>query len=318
MQCTCKGFDFDLVHLWQKFRTHNMDYVNTELPKSICNFCRHPLAEHLASESTTDSTKPPTQFEHSRLTSLKSVYGQLSLKASASIAISVGTALSLQQPTSIEECKKMTSVALHKVEDTKELELFIVTHRFGPLEANSVSDVTSPCEGGLETDCVLPNDGAPQETSSVQSTPANRKSHATKRATKRHKLSENVPHENKRRSLRIAERERRENERALEQEKRQKEKGNRSKSSKLEAFLEARNFSESEIEEKALIKPLSEAEVKYLSDNAVEFVQSLSKEENFSSCGKLPKVCMYILYMHLNRLTCYNVTYTLYIIINVI
>ena len=42
-----------------------------------------------------------------------------------------------------------------------------------------------------------------------------------------------------------------------------------------------------------MIKPLSQAEIRYLSGNAVEFVQSLSKEESFSSCGKLPQVHMY-------------------------
>lgn len=294
VQCTCKGFDFDLVRLWQKFRTHNMDHVNTELPKSNCNFCRHPLAEHLASESTADPATPPAQFEHSRSTSLKSVYGQLSLKASASVALSValgnGTTLSLQLPSSIEGCKRMTTVVFHRIGDTKELELSVVTHKFGPLETNLTSDMTSTCDRGLEeTESVLPDEGAPQIITLTQSTPVNGRSHATKRGTKRRKLSENtspVPHENKRRSLRIAER-----------EKRQKEKGKRSMSRKLEAFLEAKCRSESEIEEETVIKPLSEDEVRHLSGNAVEFVQSLSREESFSSCGKLPQVhvciCMY-------------------------
>ena len=292
MQCTCKGFDFDLVRLWQKFRTHNMDYVNTELPKTNCNFCRHPLAEHLASESTANPTMPPAQFEHSRSTLLKSVYGQLSLKASASVALSValgnGTTLSLQLPPSIDSCERMTTVALYKVGDTKELELSVVTHKFGLLETNLSSDMTSTCDRGVETESELPDEGGPQVTTLTQSTPTNRRSHAAKRGTKRRKSSENtspVPHENKRRSLRIAEREKREKE-----EKRQKEKGKRSMSSKLEAFLEAKSRSESEIEEETVNKPLSEDEIRYLSDNAVEFVQSLGKEESFSNCGKLPQV----------------------------
>ena len=276
-----------------------MDYVRTELPKSICTFCHHPLSEHVASESNTESTtKRPLRTEHAQSTLLKNTIGQLSLKASASIALPVAignSTTTLQLPQSIEDCKGMSAIALRKAGDTKELALSLVTHEFRSLEAKSTqfsSDVTHQNDTGLQAESMLPDGGASQDNnSSTQLLDTDGKSRATKRGTKRRKSSEStlpVPPENQRRSLRIAEKKRRVEERAMEEEKRQK--GKRGRSSKLEALLEARSRSEREIEEETMIKPLSEAQVKYLSGNAVEFVQSLCREESYRSCGNLPRV----------------------------
>lgn len=135
VQCTCKGFECDLVRLWQKFRTHNLDHVTAELPKATCSFCRHPLSEHSVAKSDSNkATPPPLRAEHAQST-LRNMYGQLSLKASTNIALPValGNGVAVQLPTRADDCRKMQSVLITKV-GNKELELSLLTHDLKKIE----------------------------------------------------------------------------------------------------------------------------------------------------------------------------------------
>lgn len=279
-----------------------MDYVRTELPKTMCSFCRHALSEHLASESASDSTKPPFHTGHAQTTSRNSC-GQLSLKASANIALSValGSSTSLLLPPSMEECKRMMTFVLHKVGDTKELQLSLVAHNFRPIETATVTTAQSSsngiqCHNGRQPESSSLNEACSHDSSSATNS-VGKKSRTTKKGTKR-KSSESkspVPLKTKRKSLRIAALKQKNDEAKAAKfsivDEQWLKKKRKKDGSKLEALLEAKNHMEGRIEEDTMTKSLSDSEVKYLSDNAVEFVQSLSKETNFRRCGKLPPVC---------------------------
>lgn len=290
-----------MVRLWQKFRTHNLDYVRTELPKATCSFCSHTLSEHLASES------PPNRTEHAHI-ALRNNYRPLALKASAKVACSValGKSTVLSFPTSMDQCKRMMTVLLHRLgEDTKELELCLVMHEFRALEVvTEKTDMqlsSSDQQNGEEASMQSSGEGrkeepVPSNENKVEDKSSTKGKKPTKRGTKR-KSSENkspVPPESKRRSLRIAEMKKKKEEEKLkfytvDEKWVKKYKG---KKRKIEALLERKGCSEMEIEQHNVTLSLSDSEVKYLSGNAVEFVQSLSKDASFRRCGKLPSVCM--------------------------
>ena len=218
----------------------------------------------------------------------------------------------------------MATIVLHKVGDSKELGLSLLTHYFRPVESDTKTDtqLASPCKNGENLEPVSGNRISTHDDSANK--PATEgvvtKSGSVKKGTKRRKSSaENdmVP-ESKRRSSRIAEKKRKKDEEiervskfdTLEGEnwlKRKKKSGGK----KLEALLELRNRSEREIEEDTMTKPLTEEETKYLNGNAVEFVQSASKETSFRGCGRLPQVqCTYI------RTIIYNVhAYRIHVIV---
>ena len=291
-----------MVRLWQKFRTHNLDYVRTELPKATCSFCSHALSEHLAGES------PPNHTEHAHIAS-RNNYRPLVLKASANIVCSValGKSTVLLLPTSMDQCKQMMTVLLHRVgEDTKELELCLVVHDFRALEVvtekTDMQPSSSDQKNGKETSVQSSGEGreepVPSNEDKVENKSSTKGKKPTKRGTKR-KSSANkspVPPESKRRSLRIAEMKKKKDEEKAKfytvDEKWLKK--HRGKKSKIEALLERKGCSEMEIEQHNVTLSLSDSEVKYLSGNAVEFVQSLSKDSCFRRCGKLPSVrtCM--------------------------
>ena len=220
----------------------------------------------------------------------------------------------------------MATIVLHKIGDSKELGLSLLTHYFRPIEPDTKTDtqLASPCKNGENLEPIYANTinahddqaGKPATEGVVT------KSGSVKKGTKRRKSStENdslVVPESKRRSSRIAEKKRKKDEQiervskfgTSEGEnwlKRKKKSGGK----KLEALLELRNRSEREIEEDTMTKPLTEDETKYLNGNAVEFVQSASKETNFRSCGRLPQVqCTYI------RTIIYNVhAYRIHVIV---
>ena len=308
VQCTCKGFEIDLVRLWQKFRTHNLDYVRMELPKAACSFCSHALSEHLASESASaDST--PQQTENAHTASRKN-HRPLALKASASISCSValGKSAVLLLPTSMDRCKRMMAVLLHRVADTKELELCLVTRDFRTLEGvaekmdmqpSSSSDQQNGEEAVVQSSGKgMEEDPVPLSDSKVVGESSMNGKKSTKRGTKR-KLREDkssvAPESNsKRRSLRIAEKKKKKEEEKTKFHTVDEQwlKKHRGKKSKIEAFLESKGYSEMEAEQDDVTVSLSDSEVQYLSGNAVGFVQSLSNDTSFRRCGKLPSVCI--------------------------
>lgn len=251
---------------------------------------------------------PPNQTEHAHIASSNN-YRPLVLKASADIAVSValGKSTSLLLPTSMDQCKQMMTVLLHGVGDSKEVELCLVTHDFKPLEVAVAEEDTQPssndqCNGEETSVQSLRKNGEGREeqiTSNdvrVEDKSSTKGKRPTKRGTKR-KSSENrspVPPESKRRSLRIAEMKKKKDEEKVKfhtvDEKWLKK--YRGKKSKIEALLERKGCSEMKIEQDNVTLSLSDSEVKYFSGNAVEFVQSLSKDTSFRRCGKLPSVCM--------------------------
>ena len=309
VQCTCKGFEIDLVRLWQKFRTHNLDYVRTELPKAMCSFCNHALSEHQL--ATSESPSIPTKHtEHAHTTS-RNNYRPLALKASTNIACSValGKSAVLLLPTSVDQCKQMMTVLLHRLDDTKELELCLVRHDFRTLKAvaeegTNVQPPSSDQLNGEETNMQSSIEGREEPTPSNEAKVVDESSTKGKKSTKRgkkRKSSENkspVPPESKRRSLRIAEMKKKKDEERTKfctvDEKWLKK--HRGKKSKIEALLERKGCSEMEMEQDNVALSLADSEVKFLSGNAVEFVRSLAKDASFTRCGRLPSVC--ILYMY--------------------
>ena len=270
-----------------------------ELSKATCSFCSHALSEHLASES------PPNHTEHAHIAS-RNNYRPLALKAFANIACSValGKSTVLLLPTSMDQCKRMMTVLLHRVgEDAKELELCLVMHDFRALEVVTekadMQPSSSDQQNGKETSVQSLGEGSKEPVPSIEDKVEDKSStkgkKPTKRGTKR-KSSENkspVPPELKRRSLRIAEMKKKKDEEKVKfytvDEKWLKK--HQGKKSKIEALLERKGCSEMEIEQHNVTLSLSDSEVKYLSGNAVEFVQSLSKDTSFRRCGKLPSVC---------------------------
>ena len=271
-----------------------MDSVRTELPKVTCSFCCHALAEHLASES---ASALPTQTEHAHVAS-RNNYKLLALKASANIAHSValGKSIALLLPSSVDHCKQMTTILLHRVGDAKELELCLVMRGFRSLEAVTETNMESSLNGsGHQHNGEGREEPVPSGEAIVQddSSTKGKKPHTTKRGTKR-KSSENkspVPPESKRRSLRIAEMKvKKDEEKAKLNTDEERLKKNKSRRSKIEALLERKGCSEMEIDQDSTTLSLSDSEVKHLSGNAVEFVQSLSKDTSFRRCGKLPSV----------------------------
>ena len=287
--------------------------MTAELPKATCSFCRHPLSEHSVAKSDSNkATPPPLRAEHAQST-LRNMYGQLSLKASTNIALPValGNGVAVQLPTRADDCRKMRSVLITKV-GNKELELSLLTHDFKKIETKPETDVVllesevpvKNCNGTetlpvCTTRVASANGATAQDAVSVE---VGGKSRATKKGQKR-KSSESTSPEPKRRSSRIAEMKKKDekaeknhkwwiDETLMTKKKKRK--------SKLVALLE-----ESELLETAMTKRLSESEVKYLNGNAVEFVQSFCKETSFRSCGKLPqvhvqwcmRVCMYMMYV---------------------
>lgn len=297
-----------------------MDSVRVELPKATCAFCRHALSEHLTHESMSESSiTPPLRTEHAQQTSLlRKTYGQLKLQASANVAVPVAlgndtTALQLPISCSIEECKRISALVLHRVSgDSKLLELSLVTHEFRSLEQEGgiVSDDTqslpndeaSVCQNGTESMSVSSTGLDRRGHSSEKSVPTAEeegeggdtcnKSHPSGKKGRKRKSSENkspaVP-ETKRRSARIAEKKVREQESKKNRKLNTAEemwlkKMKRSRGIKLATLYEERVRSEIEIE------PLSQPEVKYLTGNTVQFVRSLRGEATFRSCGTLPQV----------------------------
>ena len=308
MQCTCKGFEIDLVRLWQKFRTHNLDYVRTELPKAACSFCSHALSEHLTSESASAGSTPQ-QTERAHIAS-RNNYRPLALKASANIACSLalGKSAVLLLPTGMDECKRMMTVLLHRVGDTKELELCLVMCDFRTLETPSEKMDKQPSsssdqQNGKETGVQSSGEGMEEEPvplndSKVVDKSSTNGKKSTKRGMKR-KLQENkssvVPESNsKRRSLRIAEMKKKKDEEKAKFHTVDEQwlKKHRGKKSKIEALLERKGFSEMEAEQDDVTLSLSDSEVQYLGGNAAGFVQSLSNDTSFRRCGKLPSVCI--------------------------
>jgi hypothetical protein len=198
----------------------------------------------------------------------------------------------------------MMSVLLHRVGDTKELELCLVMRDFRTLEAvvektdmqpSSSSDLQNGKETGVQSsgegmeEEPLPLNGAKvvDESSTNGKKPTKK---GTKRKSRENKSS--VVPESKRRSLRIAEmKKKKDEERAkfytVDEHWLKKHRG---KKSKIEALLERKRCSEMEAEQDDVISSLSDSEVQHLSGNAVEFIQSLSNDTSFRRCGKLPSV----------------------------
>lgn len=300
VQCTCKGFETDLVRLWQRFRVHNLDYVRTELPKIMCSFCCHELSEHLTSGSSSSSTNQTEHAQHVTRNNCR----LLTLKSSASIARSValGKSTALLLPTSIDRCKEMATILLQRVGDTKELELCLVSYDFRTLEAVAKTDtkmssipVSNQCSGDVTERQVTPDEIVNQDDPSAEG----KKPHTTKKGTKRkssEKVSPVLP-KSTRRSSRIAEMKKKkiaEKMTKLSSVDEEWLKQIKSKKSKLEALLERKGFGSETDMECGNATPLrSDSEIEYLSSNAMEFVQSLSKDTSFKRCGKLPDVRMH-------------------------
>lgn len=307
MQCTCKGFETDLVRLWQKFRTHNFDHVEMELPKANCSFCRHPLSQHSAPKPDSHkTTHPPLQTEHARSV-LRNMYGQLSRKASANISLSVAahcTSVALQLPENIDDCKKMQSIIVSRVDSTgnEELELSVVTHEFRTIEMKiemdslSEGEITGENCNSSEEPLVpaaskAPNDDAKREGTASMEEDGKSKSQTTKRGQKRKPSKSTSSESKRRRSTRIAEMKKKD-------ERAERDNGMAwKKKSKLEALLEERGF-----EDDVVTRQLTESEVKYLNGNAIEFVQSFGDKVSFRSYGKLPQVCVCV-YMYVHKVT---------------
>ena len=245
------------------------------------------------------------QTEHAHI-ALRNIHRPLALKASANIARSValGKSTVLLLPTSMDQCKQMMTVLLHRLRDTKELELCLAVHDFSALEAVAENvDVQPPSsdqQNGEEIGVQSSSEGReeepfPSNEDKVVDRSSTKGKKATKRGTKR-KSSENkspVPPDSKRRSVRIAEMKKKKDEEKIKfytvDEQWLKKHGG--KKSRIEALLERKGCSEMEVEQGNVTLSLSDSEVRHLSGNAVEFVQSLSKDEGFRRCGKLPSVC---------------------------
>lgn len=261
-------------------------------------------------ESASSTVPPNHAAEHAHI-AMRNNCKPLALKASANIACSLalGKSTVLLLPPSTDDCKQLMTILLHRVGDTKELELCLVVHNFRALEARMETDTRSSSgvdgyqHNGEEISLQsVVNNGegreeqVPSNDIKVEGKSSTKGKKPAKRGTKR-KLSEDkspVPPESKRRSQRIAEMKKKKDEEKAKfytvDEKWLKK--HRGKKSKIEVLLERKGYSEMEIEQDNVMLSLSDSEVKHLSGNAVEFVQSLSKNTSFRRCGKLPSVCM--------------------------
>ena len=256
VQCTCQGFQLsDVIRLCQKFRTHSLNDVPSELNAISCSFCAHPMSQHAVVKQ--DSSKEYSNALFANMRQSLGPYDNLALKHSTSLLCPPANSSCLEVITpsrSDRDCFLLLS--LGRFQSSDNLRLVTVRHTVDIKDTDRTN--------------IADSSSAPTEDLETVSTAVSRK-----RVRKNSKKGPASPPP-KRSSARLATKKAREEEKKILMS--------------LKGLKGVGKFAELDLTEtRSEGSDLSELEQREVTESTVSFVKQLGVSENYQSFA-LPQV----------------------------